>query len=115
MPYVPRIELPQGAQLRGKLEKKLEEYKFRMGTAGIDDAYKAPEQMETSRIIYYDSLYKSTVLERLLADGAVDVVKLEKSFKKLDAGLFRRAVSVINDYCATGGARCFGGTGLENN
>lgn len=114
MPYVSRIELPQDAQLRKKLEKKLEEYKWRMGASRINDAYKAPEQMESAMITYYDSLYKTTLLEKILADGEVDVQVLEKGFEKLDGGLFRNAVAVINDYCTTGGARCFDGTGLKS-
>ncbi|MBU2638976.1 MAG: hypothetical protein KJ955_08440 [Nanoarchaeota archaeon] len=110
------IELPQDRALRGCLERKLGEYRQRMQEATASADFQSPEQAGKRKIKYMDSLYKSLLLETLLTDGRVDVEaareQLGKVEGKVDEYYFTTAVTVIADYCATGGSNCWGGTGI---
>ena len=108
-----KIVLPKDEVLKGKLERKLEEYKGRLEK--LDDGYKHPELIRRCNI---DSEYKIAVLERLLADGEVNThavsLELHKKYGIIDIEAFNNAAGVIEDYCMTGGIKnTYGGTGLR--
>jgi hypothetical protein len=103
---VESLKIVLNPQRRTQLERKLEEYKSRMG------GYSPPE-------LQMDTVCKIEVLGRLLRAGTVDVFQLEKELlvrfgTAFDRQAFWNACAVIADYCSTGGANLSGGTGLSN-
>ena len=99
----PILVLPDKVRVE-QLEKKLEAYK------GILDPWCPPE-------LQMDTIYKITVLERLLRDGEVNAWELclemiDTYGSGLDVYKFNVACGVIDNYCKTGGKGNTGGTGL---
>lgn len=91
-----------------QLKVKLEEYKGRL------DPHKHPD---LQLLMHSDSMYKITVLERLISDGSVRTYDLslemaEKLGGNFDVELFDKACAVVEDYCKTGGKNLKGGSGL---
>ena len=101
----PVIVLPENETHKTQLRRKLEEYKGRV------KPFRAPE-------LQMDTIYKMTVLERLLRDGQVNTWELSREIAKtygsdFDGHAFNNACGVIEDYCETGGQNTNGGTGLQ--
>lgn len=103
------IVLPEDKALKGRLERKLAEYRQRM-----QNASSLPEPKRTTKRT--DSLYKSLLLETVLTDGSADVqavkAQIVKAEGKVDEYCFKTAVDVIADYCVSGGLHNYGGTGI---
>lgn len=107
----PKIVLPNSADTKGRLEKKLEEYKERIKNKAIEKPYQAPEVIWST-----GSGYKLLILEELLREGVVYTwkfsKKLEERFGFVAKEKFDNAAAVIDDYCKTNGTRTYGGTGF---
>ena len=101
----PVITLPDDADLRSRLERKLEEYQIRV------------QDHPFSLRIALDSEYKSILIEELLEHGKVATWKvcneLAKKYSYVDSIYFVNACAVINAYCRDGGKELIGGTGLN--
>jgi hypothetical protein len=105
----PKIQFPEDLQTVRALQKKLQEYKERLGEEMKNDPYKTPE-------MFTDTTYKIAVLEKLLLQGEVDTHALSREihekFGNLNTSDFDNACSVIEDYAKTSGKHTTGGTGL---
>jgi hypothetical protein len=99
------LKLAKNSKRRAALKRKLTEYKKRIAKA-------------KKKIYVIDAKHKAALLEALLNDGSIDIDNfreslndsLQEEFSYTD---FERAVFVITDYCDTGGANVWGGTGLK--
>lgn len=99
------ILLPHDKKRVELLKKKLEEYRARI------QPFAAPEAQMVNTM-------KIAVLELLLTEGQVDTWEFSRHLAEeyktnFSVRAYANACSVIEDYCKTGGARCFGGTGLK--
>ena len=107
----PRISLPEDPKMVQQLEDKLQEYHYRLDLLEQDYPNHTPEQ-----IVHTDVGYKVMILESVLEKGSIDAWDLCENFRKgtsyFDIVKFTNAVSVIDDYCKTGGQNTYGGTGL---
>jgi hypothetical protein len=111
----PMITLPENEDLVKRLKVKISHYEARMKKTIADEdiKWKAPEVIQS---ILADSLYKKTIIEKLLGDGKVNTHELSKEIVETHGSFFPadfdRACSVVNDYCETGGENCYGGDGF---
>jgi len=105
MPNV--LELPKDPTRVVQLKQKLEEYRERFA-----------QECKDGRPDFYiwDSICKIAVLRTLLQDESIDLNMVrEKLVEEHGEAVSRLRIAfrVIADYCATGGANVFGGTGLK--
>jgi len=110
----PVIVLSDDDPRRQQLCKKLAEYRERLKSCDAAEKEAAPCDASLLRM---DTICKIAVLEKLLNGGKVVVRELAADLirKHKDdyvASDFRNAISVITDYCDTGGQNVWGGTGL---
>ena len=107
----PKITLPSDEIIKGKLEKKLEEYKKRVEEIKFQNPCTYPALIQSTT-----SAYKAEIVERLLKEGHVDTWQLSKELNEkhnyFDVRNFENAAAVISDYCKTGGKNVRGGTGF---
>lgn len=101
----PVILLSHDKQRVELLKKKLEEYRTR------SNPFAPPESQ-------MDNLMKIDVLGLLLTEGRVDTWDFSRKLAErygtsYDPRAYGNACAVIEDYCKTGGANTFGGTGLK--
>lgn len=102
-PPWPTIVLPE--ERRAQLEAKLLEYKGRL------DQQQHPD---LQLMLGSDSMGKIVVLERLLRDGSVDTRALMGELRDRFGDMYNPLhlvgpISVINDYCLTGGVNTYSG------
>jgi|SRR3989344_1564452 len=109
------LELPKNLDVIEALQRKFKEYKQRLkeqlkeeGVASIKDAIHTPR--------LFDTVYKTKLMERLLAAGEIkpDIWEdLRNEYGNIDGSNLNAAYAVIEDYVKTGGRKVKGGTGLK--
>jgi hypothetical protein len=97
-----KLTLPEDPVRQAQLRKKLDEYQFRLKVPLYD---------------YVQTTYKIDVLQKLFDEGVIEPAALAAELsaipaKHFDIGAFYNAITVIENYCRTGGAFAIGGTGL---
>ena len=102
-----RIELPRDETRVAQLREKLAEYKKRR------ELYEA----HGNQMAVVNVRMKIAILELLLEYGWVETDTIREQFQgelgaDFDPRHFANASETIQDYCRTGGANVFGGTGL---
>ena len=107
------------AEVRARLEKKLNEYHQRREM--LNAQYKVlgrstpPEILASVTNALLNVNYKFSILEKLLSEGEVNLVELMGEMQKdsnFDRDFYNSAFFTINDYCVTGGKNVRGGSGF---
>ncbi|NOY69116.1 MAG: hypothetical protein GXP53_06440 [Deltaproteobacteria bacterium] len=97
-----KLILPNDAEFKASLEKKLKEYKKRVKMLKKSKKFSNPD-MAYSTI----AGYKALIAQRLAWRGEVDTQRFGEELKEeygfIDFIAFNTAAAVIDDYCRTGG------------
>ena len=99
-----KIILPENAQVKTKLQKKLSEYEQRV-------AWLKKKKHAANPELSYISIpgFKALITRRLYQRGEVETQKLAQEiveeYGRLDPDEFNAAAGVIHDYCETGGKK----------
>lgn len=110
----PIIRLQKESKRARQLRLKFTEYRRRLKAYGHANPFQAPELRLR---ITWDLFCRAYALARLLRRGEVNTHQLSwelvsKFPHSFDPNAFDTALTIINDYVTTGGAKCIGGTGL---
>lgn len=108
--------LPYDFERLEQLTIKLREYETRLRKLFLNDKTKFSKK--PFRVYSTLEGYKAIILYRLLTNKQVHITELAKELNdKLDTfdnTKYMTAISIISDYCETGGKNLIGGTGLKS-